>query len=154
MDELVRRLREEAAGPEQSRTPLTVEQTTSAASILDGEVARIVTDAFEAHRSLLMTKYAWITSPIESGATGSAWRVGGVVRGPVAELGDVLLVYGAPELVRQAVTAFLASTVPKRRLADRQRRSRGGRVRVGATARRRPRRSGDRSSTRVSRRGR
>jgi len=117
VDDLVRRLREQADEPEHSRTPLTVEQTTSAGSILDGEVARIVAAAFEAHRNRLMTSYGWITSPIESGTSGSAWRVAGVVPGSAAELGDVLLVYGAPDLVRQAVTAFLASTVPTRRLA-------------------------------------
>ncbi len=117
VDDLVQRLNAKAGEPETSKTPLTREETNATLSMFEGEVARALTEAFEAHRQRLETRLAVTTlMPIEGGVAGSAWRFPGASGEPQPEP-VVLLVYGTTDLVRQAVAASVSSLPPTQRFA-------------------------------------
>lgn len=115
--ELVPRLKDKAEEPEGSDVAFTVQQTNDATAILEGEVAKVLDDAFEAHRMRLQETYGWSMSGLQSGPATGAWTVFGVTPGAPSDTGAVVLAYNPTEAVRQAVTASLVGSVPVRRLA-------------------------------------
>ena len=111
--ELSRKLEADVRRVQSLELPLSHEDASSMTSNADAEVAKVLADAFDAHRVALEQRLKQPFVSMKTGASGSAWRLPAPAPAstptPDEDLGDVLLVYGSGERVRTAVATDVAN---------------------------------------------
>ncbi len=111
--ELVRRLQDQVERVRSAGVAMLEEEATSMASNSAARVARLLDQVYDQHRERLTARLGRKLDQVAKSATGSVWRL----QRPDDEPGDVLLVYGSDERLRQAVATLLTDTSPRPRLA-------------------------------------